>query len=143
MNQKVIAAEARTLCGLLISQRLIEWKALMAWFRLATAIIVFLGSCVVLGYFAEYYAHRCKWHAWILGLTILAIAVLWPIVVVLYTIHDARNYHIQHPHDDAPGMVVASVIYVGAPFLFIASLPPTIAGVVIASRKKSERSNAA
>lgn len=61
----------------------------------------------------------------------------WASVALLVSgLHDARNYHIRHPHDDAPGMVVASVIYVGAPFLFIASLPPTIAGVVIASRKK-------
>ena len=115
----------------------------MAWFRLATAIIVFVGSCVVLGYCAEYCVQRCKWRGWVLGLMVLAIAILWPVVVVLYTLHDARNYHLQHPHDDAPGMVVASVIYVGAPFLFVASLPPTIAGVVMGRRKQSKRSNAA
>jgi hypothetical protein len=115
----------------------------MAWFRLATAIIVFVGSCVVLGYFAEYCVHRRKWRGWVLGPMVLAIGVLWPIVVVLYTLHDARNYHIQHPLDDAPGMVVASVIYVGAPFLFVASLAPVIAGVVIGRRKHSEGSTAA
>jgi hypothetical protein len=75
----------------------------------------------------------------VLGLMVLAIAVLWPIVVVLYTIHDARNHLAQHPRDDAPGMVVVSVIYFGAPFLFFASLPPTIAGSVIARRKNSSR----
>jgi hypothetical protein len=95
----------------------------MAWIRLATAIIVFATSCAALGYFAEFCVDRCKWRGWVLGLMVFAIAVLWPIVVVLYTIHDASNYLALHPHDDAPGMLVISVIYVDAPFLFFASLP--------------------
>ena len=115
----------------------------MAWFRLAISIIVFAMSCALLGYFAEFCVHRRKWPGRVLGLMVLAIALLWPIVVVLYTIHDARNYLAQHPRDDAPGMVVISVVYVGAPFLFFASLPPTIAGSVIARLKNSNRSNAA
>ena len=104
----------------------------MAWFRLATAIVVFLTTCAVLGYFAEFWVHRRGWPGWILGLMVLVIALLWPVIVVLYTVHDARRYLSQHPHDDAPGMVVVSVIYVGAPFLFVASLLPAIVGAVIA-----------
>ena len=115
----------------------------MAWVRLAVAIIIFVTSCVGLGYFAEYCVRLRKWPGWVLGLMVLAVAVLWPVVVVLYTIHDARNYLSQHPHDDAPGMVVVSMISVGAPFLFVATLPPTIMGVVIGRHKNSKRSIAA
>ena len=111
----------------------------MAWARLAVAIVIFVASCVGLGYFAEYCVRRRKWPGWVLGLMVLAVAVLWPIVVVLYIFHDARNYLSQHPHDDAPGMVVVSMISLGAPFLFVASLPPTIVGVVIGRRKNSKR----
>jgi uncharacterized membrane protein len=115
----------------------------MAWVRLATAIMIFVTSCVGLGYLAEYCVRPRKWPGWVLGLMVLAVAVLWPVVVVLYTIHDAHTYLSQHPHDDAPGMVVASMISVGVPFLFVASLPPTIMGVVIGRHKGSKRSIAA
>lgn len=109
----------------------------MAWLRLATAIIVFSVSCVGFGYLAAVFVHRRKWSAWVLGLLVLVIAFFWPVIVVLYTLHDAGQYHSQHPHDDAPGMVVISVIYVGAPFLFVASIPLTVIGAVIARRRNS------
>jgi hypothetical protein len=112
----------------------------MAWVRLAIAIIVFVTSCVGLGYFAEYFVRRHKWPEWIVGLIVFGVAVLWPAVVLLYTIYDASNYLSQHPNDDAPGMVVYSMISVGAPFLFVASLPLTIMGVVIGRHKNSKRS---
>ena len=115
----------------------------MAWVRLTIAMIIFNTSCVGLGYFAEFCVRRRQWPGWVLGLMVVAAAFIWPVVVVLYTIHDAENYLSQHPHDDAPGMVVVSVISVGAPFLFIASLPPAIAGAVIGRYQNSKRSIAA
>src|SRR5262245_22641619 len=105
------------------------------WIRLTVAIVIFVATCVGFGWLSEYIVHRNKWRGWVLALMVIASSVLWPITVVLYTIHDARRYLLQHPHDDAPGMVVVSVIYVGAPFLFIASLLPIFAGAALARRR--------
>jgi hypothetical protein len=115
-------------------------ERLMAWIRLSATIIIFATICAGWGYFAEYWVRRRKWPGWILGLMVLAVAVLWPVVVVCWTIYDASNYLSQHPHDDGPGMVVVSMITVGAPFLFVASFPPTVAGVLIGRHRNSKRS---
>ena len=114
----------------------------MAWFRLAIAIIVFVTTCVGLGYLADSWIQRRKWPDWVLALAVFIIAFLWPVVVVTYTIYDAQRYLRQHPHDDAPGMVVVSMVNVGAPFLFVASIPPTVTGAVI-SRRRHQRPTAA
>jgi RsiW-degrading membrane proteinase PrsW (M82 family) len=113
----------------------------MAWIRLATAIIVFVTICIGFGYFADSWIQRRRWPDWTLALAVVVIAFLWPVVVVTYTIYDAQRYLAQHPHDDAPGMVVVSMISVGAPFLFVASIPPTVIGAVI-SRRRSRHSAA-
>src|SRR5215213_673810 len=105
-----------------------DWKMIMMWGRLATAIIVFVVSCIGLGYLAEFWVRRCGWPRWVSGLMTFAIAFLWPVIVVCYTIYDARRYLDLHPRDDAPGMVVASVIFVGAPLLFVLSLPLAFVG---------------
>ena len=115
----------------------------MAWLRLATAIVVFVTTCVGLGYLADTLIHRRNWPDWLLALAVLAIAFVWPILIVAYTVYDARWYLSQHPHDDAPGMVVVSMISVGAPFLFVASIPPTVVGVVLSRRKTRQHSSAA
>jgi hypothetical protein len=111
----------------------------MIWFRLTTAITIFLTSCVALGYFAERWLRRHDWPGWVSGLMTFGIAVLWPVIVVAYVIYDANRYLVQHPHDDAPGMVVVSVIYVGAPFLFLCSILPAVVGALIARRRNSSR----
>jgi hypothetical protein len=114
-----------------------DWNTILMWVRLATAIIVFVASCVGLGYLAEFWVRCHRWPRWIAGLISFAIAFLWPVIVVVYIIFDARRYQALHPHDDAPGMVVASVIFVGAPFLFILSLPLALVGVLIARRRNA------
>jgi len=113
----------------------------MMWGRLTVAIIVilvFLTSCVGLGYLVAFWARRHKWPWWASGIWFLIVSVLWPIIVVSYTIFDARRDLSQNPHDDAPGMVVASTISIGAPLLFFLSLLLAIIGAFIASRSDSK-----
>ena len=114
---------------------------IIPWIRLTVAIVIFLTTCIGLGWLAGFIVRRYDWPGWLLALLVIAGACLWPVAVVLYTIHDARGYLLEHPHDDAPGMVVVSVIYVGAPFLFFAGLLPIFTGVAIARRKTSRRVN--
>jgi hypothetical protein len=77
----------------------------------------------------------------VLALLVFAGSVVWPFTLVLYTIYDGSRYSIQHPHDDAPGMVLASVIYVGAPFVFFAGFLLISMGVALACLKNSLRVN--
>jgi hypothetical protein len=114
-----------------------EWKTIMMWVRIVAAITVFATSCIGLGYIAGSCAYRHKWAAWVGCLMHFAIACFWPVVVVGYTIYDARRYLAQHPRDDAPGMVVFSLVYVGAPLLFIFSLPLAHIGMSLAYRRLS------
>ena len=110
---------------------------MMAWLRLAIAILVFVTTCAGFGYLAESFIRRRKGPGWVLALAIFAIAFLWPVVVVTYTIHDAKRFLAQHPESDAPGMVIASMITVGAPFLFVVSIPPIVTGAVISRRRQN------
>jgi hypothetical protein len=112
-----------------------EWDTIIIWIRLAAAIIVFVSSCLGLGYLAGLWVQRRGWPGWVSGLMSLALAILWPALIVGYVIYDARRYHALHPHDDAPGMVVMSVISVGAPLLFLFSLPLIFVGASMARRK--------
>jgi hypothetical protein len=121
---------------------IMDWNTFMMWVRLAIAIIfliVFVASCIGLGYLVEFLVRHRGWPRWISGLMSFAIAFLWPSIVVCYTIYDARRYSSLHPHDDAPGMVVASVIFVGAPLLFVLSFPLALVGVFIARRQNFGR----
>jgi len=114
-----------------------EWKTIMMWVRLVGAIMVFATSCSGLGYLAGSRACKHKWAAWAGCLAHFAIACFWPVIVVGYTIYDARRYLAQHPRDDAPGMVVFSVLSVGAPLLFILSIPLAHIGMSLAQRRLS------
>ena len=115
----------------------------MPWVRLAISISVFVTTCGGLGYFADFLIRRWKWRVWILPLAVLAIAFIWPILLVTYTIYDARRYQAAHPRDDAPGMVVYSMMVAGAPILFVASIPPTVVGAFISRLRGSKRHDAA
>ena len=106
----------------------------MALLRLATALIVFTTTCIALGYVAELLIRRRKWSGWVSGLLIFAIALIWPVFVVVYIIYDANRYLVSHPHDDAPAMVVGTVIEIVAPILFFLSFPPTLVGTILARR---------
>src|SRR2546423_11413182 len=110
----------------------------MKWVLLVVAIIIFVTSCIGLGYLTRFWVRHRQWPGWASGLTSLAAALLWPIIVVGYIIFDARRYQSQHPHDDAPGMVVASTISVGAPLLFLLSLSLVVIGLLIADRRNAK-----
>jgi hypothetical protein len=114
-----------------------EWKTIMMWVRLVTAIMVFSTSCIGLGYIAGSWAGKRQWGAGLGCLMHFAIACFWPAVVVGYTIYDARRHLAQHPRDDAPGMVVFSVISIGVPLLFLLSLPLAHIGMSLANRRLS------
>jgi hypothetical protein len=102
------------------------------WIRFSSAVVLFVTSCVGLSYLANSWARRRKKSRWVGCLTSFAIALLWPAVVVAYIMYDAGRYQAEHPHDDAPGMVVASVITAGAPVLFIISLGLAFLGAALA-----------
>jgi len=55
-----------------------RWNTIIMWIRLAAAIIVFVASCVSLGYLVEFWVRRCGWPRWVNGLMPFAIAFLWP-----------------------------------------------------------------
>jgi hypothetical protein len=107
----------------------------MTGFVFVTAVVVFLTSCMGFGYFAELLARRRKWRGWVSILLIFALAFIWPIFLIVYVIQDASRYLKLHPHDDAPGMVVVSVVEVLAPLVFFMSFPPIVVGAMIARRK--------
>ena len=109
----------------------------MIWIRLATLIIIVITSCVGLGYLSERWILRHRWRGWVTGLMLVGISLLWPVITAVYLMYDAREYLQQHPGDDAPGMVFASFIYVGVPFLIILSLALALIGVALAVRRYS------
>jgi heme/copper-type cytochrome/quinol oxidase subunit 2 len=110
----------------------------MAWIRLATLITIFVTSCIGLGFLAECWIRRHKWRGWVTGLMSVVVALVWPVFVVVYSMYDARQYLLQHPGDDAPGMFFVSLIYVGVPFLFFFGLPLALCGVAFARRRHSK-----
>jgi len=115
----------------------------MALVRLTTFIVVFVTTCIGLGYFAEFCVRRFQWPRWLLGILVVALAFVWPIAVVVYVWFDAQRYLRQHPHDDAPGMVMLAVFDVFAPILCIASFLPLLAGVAIRRGETAKRDAAA
>ena len=111
----------------------------MTWVRLTTAAVVFVTSCAGLGYLAELWVLRRRWPGWASGLLSAALAFVWPAIVVGYVIHDARRYQSRHPLDDAPGMLVVSVIVVGVPVLALLGAPLVRLGASLARRDNDSR----
>ncbi|MET0645403.1 MAG: hypothetical protein ABW208_02215 [Pyrinomonadaceae bacterium] len=111
----------------------------MTWVRLTTAAIVFVTSCAGLGYLAELRVLRRKWPGWASGLLSAGLAFVWPVIVAGYVIYDARRYQAQHPDDDAPGMLVMSVIVVGVPVLALLGAPLVRLGAVLARSNNAKR----
>lgn len=107
------------------------------WLRLTVAIVIFATPCVALGWLLGYIVRRNDWPGWLLALLVVASGFLSPVVVVLYSIHDAQRHLLEYPNDDAAGMVALGVIFFVAPLLFFASLIPILSGVALARRKKS------
>lgn len=110
----------------------------MAWIRLAVAITVFVTSCVGLGYLAGSWIRRRKWPRWVGGLMSLAIACLWPAIIVGSVLYTGRRYAAEHPGEvnDAPAMVLAGVISI-SPVIFLAGLSLALVGLHVARRGDS------
>jgi hypothetical protein len=115
----------------------------MIWIRLAVIITVFIGSCFGLGYLAGLSVRRLKWGVLFSSLMSVAIALVWPAIAVWHAINSARVYQFEHPGElnDAPGMVLMSVISVGVPLLFIFSLPLALFGSAFACQRYSRQTD--
>ena len=112
----------------------------MVWFRLGTVLIAFVGSCIGLAYLSELWARRTKWPRWTSTVMSVAIALIWPVVVIIDTGHDMNQYRLQHPNevDDASGFIILA-LYFWVPVLFFLSLVLARVGVFIVRRKRIDR----
>jgi hypothetical protein len=104
----------------------------MVWFGFSIFILLFITSSVGLSYAANSWIRRQKRSNRAGCLMSLAIALLWPAIVVGYIFYDASRYQAQNPYDDAPAMVVISFINIGAPLLFCISLALAFLGMALA-----------
>ena len=107
---------------------------------LAIVILVFVASCIGLGYLAEVWVRRWKWPRWFGAFMAFLIACLWPLFVVGYVIYTGSRYVAEHPGEvnDAPAMVLMGVISI-SPFIFSGSLSLALLGLYIARRKSPSR----
>jgi hypothetical protein len=112
----------------------------MNWIPFAIAVIVFVMSCVGLGYLAGFLVRRRGWPGWVLGLMVFAIACIWPVMAVGFVLYTGGRYAAQHPGEvnDAPAMVLMGVIQV-SPYIFFFGLSFTVVGLCIARRGDSHR----
>ena len=111
----------------------------MVWFRLGTVLIVFAGSCIGLAYLLELWARRTKWPRWTSILMSVAIALIWPVIVIVDTGHDMKQHRLQNPNevDDTSGFMILA-LYFWVPFLFFLSLVLARVGVFIVRRKRTD-----
>ena len=107
--------------------------------KLVTLLTLFVSSCVGLGYLAASWVKRGNYSNWATGGLITIIASFWPMITLKYIHYTAQEYVRQHPHEvnDGPAMVWVSMLFVGAPTLFIVSLFLALLGVAILKRAKN------
>lgn len=110
-----------------------------ALIRLIALIGVFVVSCGGLGYLAGMCLRRSGWPSRVLPLVCVAIAFIWPAALLSFTYYGMTHYQRRDASDpgDAPAMVMAGAIFVGAPILFLLSLPLAIGGASLARRRRS------
>jgi hypothetical protein len=103
--------------------------------RLATHLIVFAGTCLGMGYLV---GRKLKAPV-IIGLSSVGAAVVWPVLLMAFTVYEGRSYTPYGPSDpvDAPGLLVLSMLFVGVPAVFGISLLLVLVGIVIARTKKA------
>ena len=97
------------------------------WVGQAVAIIVFVASCVSLGFLAELWVLRHKWPEWMSGLMSAAVAFLWPAALLGYFVYDG-----------APPLLVMSMATVGTAILALLGAPLARLGAFIARRRISK-----
>jgi hypothetical protein len=102
-------------------------------------LILFVGSCFGMGYFIGR-RRAIQQSLLLIGVSAVCAAVVWPVLVIAFTVHTGRQYQPRGPSDpvDAPVMLLMSMLFVGGPILFAISLLLVVAGIVIA-RQKSKR----
>ena len=91
-------------------------------------IVIYVASCVGLGYAAGTWVRRRRWPGWAGGLMALAIACLWPALAVGFVYYTGSRYLTEHPGDDAPALAMGGVIYF-SPYIFMLSLLLALAGL--------------
>lgn len=106
--------------------------------NVAILIAVFVVSCGGLGYLAGRWVGRRRGRGFVIGALCAAIGLIWPAIVISWAYYEALHYQRRGPSDpgDAPGMLIASALFAGAPILFLLSLPLAVGGAVIGQRKK-------
>ena len=112
----------------------------MVWIRFTVAIAVFVTSCAGLGYLAGLWARRREWPRKASVLMSVAIAFIWPAIVVGAALYGASQYQPRDASDpgDAPAYVLMGAIFVGAPILFVLSLPLALVGASMARRREPD-----
>ena len=107
--------------------------------NLTILIGVFVVSCGGLGYLAGRWVRRHRWPPFAIGALCAGISLIWPAIIISWAYYGAYHYQRRGPSDpgDAPGMLIASALFAGAPILFLLSLPLAIGGAVIGQRRKS------
>lgn len=94
------------------------------WVRQAAAVIIFVTSCVGLGFLAELWVLRHRWPEWASGLMSAAVALLWPAILVGY-----------FTLDGAPALLIMSMATVGTAVLALLGAPLARLGAFIARRR--------
>ena len=112
----------------------------MAWIRLAALLGAFVVSCAGLGYLAGAWVRRRRRPRGANVALCIAIAFIWPALLLGGVYHGASNYQRRDKNDpgDAPAMVIAGAIFVGAPILFALGLSLALGGASMARRRKPD-----
>jgi hypothetical protein len=113
----------------------------MVWLRLGATLIVFVVSCLGLAYLSELWARRKKWPPWTGILMSVAIALIWPAVVIIDTGHETKQHRTQYPNevDDASGFIILGAYFFWVPVLFFLSLVLARVGVFFVRRNRTSR----
>jgi ABC-type spermidine/putrescine transport system permease subunit II len=112
----------------------------MVWLRITVTLGVFLVTCAGSGFLAGRWVRRRKWSPKVTAMLCVSIAFIWPAIAIGAAVYGMYHYERRGPNDpgDAPGMLLASVVFVGAPVLFALGLPLAVGGAFVASRRKPE-----
>lgn len=114
---------------------------LRLWLRLMMTMTILVTSCVGLGYLAGALERRRGWAPQLSVLLSVAIALIWPAIILGATLHGASHYQRRGPSDpgDAPVYVLMGAILFGAPVTFLVSLLLALGGTVLGRRRRTDR----
>jgi len=97
------------------------------WVRQVAAVIIFVTSCVGLGFLAESWVLRRGWPEWASGLMSAAVALLWPAILIGY-----------FTLDGAPALLIMGMATAGTAILALLGAPLARIGALIARRRGSK-----